>query len=408
MSQHEVDLAVYPDECDPYGHLNQASFLALFERARWAMLARGPGIDLFNRHGAWPAMRRAVVDYQAPAFPGDVLRFRQTLIHHGRTSFTMRQTATRTRDDRPVAAAEFVFVCIDRSGRPVPVPAELAEFMRAPAAPSATPQPESGLRNVMVNGVRLAVDVRGAGPALLLVHGYPLDHTIWSPQLDALGAWQRVAPDLRGMGRSDAPDLGYSMATYADDLVALLEALGIERAVVCGHSMGGYIVFEFLRRWRHRAAGVILVGTKPGPDGTEARRARDAAAAEAREHGAGAIADAMLPRMLAPETTASNPALARQVRDLMAATPVSGIVGALGAMRDRADSTSLLPRLGGVPVLVLVGAEDPFSPPAGAGAMAAAIPGARFVVIADAGHLPSLEQPAVMTAAMRDFLAGIG
>ncbi len=125
-----IDLTVYPDECDAFGHLNQASFLSLFERARWETLARGPGMDVFTRAGAWPAVRKAVIDYHAAAFPGDVLRFEQTLTHLGRTSFTMRQTARRPSDDTLVATAEFIFVCIGREGRPVPVSAEFGSFMR--------------------------------------------------------------------------------------------------------------------------------------------------------------------------------------------------------------------------------------------------------------------------------------
>src|SRR5579864_1598758 len=123
----EIDLTVYPDECDSFGHLNQASFLSLFERARWEMLARGPGMDIFTRHATWPAVRRAVIDYHVAAYPGDVLRFHQALTHHGRTSFTMRQTARRMRDDALISTAEFVFVCINREGRPAPVPAEFGE-----------------------------------------------------------------------------------------------------------------------------------------------------------------------------------------------------------------------------------------------------------------------------------------
>src|SRR4026209_924602 len=125
----EIDLTVYPDECDAFGHLNQAAFLSLFERARWEMLGRGPGMDVFTRAGAWPAVRKTVIDYHAAAFPGDVLRFHQTLTHHGRTSFTMRQTARRGSDDPLIAPAEFVFVCINREGRPIPVPEEFGTFM---------------------------------------------------------------------------------------------------------------------------------------------------------------------------------------------------------------------------------------------------------------------------------------
>jgi YbgC/YbaW family acyl-CoA thioester hydrolase len=402
MGVPEIDLTVYPDECDAFGHLNQAAFLTLFERARWEMLARGPGMDVFTRHGAWPAVRKTVIDYHAPAFPGDVLRFTHALTHHGRTSFTLRQTARRGRDDALVATAEFVFVCIDREGHPIPVPREVGEYM------STRPALPGGMRRVTVNGVNLAVDVRGSGPAVLFVHGYPLDHTVWEPQLQALDGWRRIAPDLRGMGLSDAPDLGYSMAIYADDLAALLDALGVERAVLCGLSMGGYVAFEFLRRWRARVAALVLVDTRAEPDGAEAKRARDVAAAQAREKGAAAIADAMLPKMLSTASVRDKPGLAERVRALMAATPVAGIVGALGAMRDRPDSTTLLPSLGDVPTLVLAGSDDEITPSAAAAAMAAAIPGARLVEIAGAGHLATLEEPSATTEALRTFLSRLG
>ncbi|MGH7631390.1 MAG: alpha/beta fold hydrolase [Gemmatimonadales bacterium] len=396
MPPTDVDLTVYPDECDTFGHLNQASFLALFERARWAMLARGPGMDVFTRHAAWPAVRKANVEYLAAAFPGDVLRFQLTLVHHGRTSFTLRQMARRVRDDALIATAELVFVCIDAGGRPTPVPTEFTTFVNA--------QPSGGGQRVTVNGVTLAVDVRGDGPAILFVHGYPLDRSIWAPQLEALDGWCRIAPDLRGMGASDAPDLGYAMATYAEDLVALLNTLGVERAVVCGLSMGGYIAFELLRRWRERVSGLVLIDTRAEADSSEGRRAREAAAQQARELGAGAVADAMLPDMLAPGTRERDPALVERVRGMMASAPVAGIVGALAAMRDRQDSTPLLPTLDGVPTLVVTGAEDRIIPPDRARAMAARIPDARFAVIPAAGHLPPLEAPEATTNALRAFL----
>jgi 3-oxoadipate enol-lactonase len=397
----EIDLTVYPDECDAFGHLNQASFLSLFERARWEMLVRGPGMDVFTRAGAWPAVRKTVIDYHAAAFPGDVLRFHQALIHHGRTSFTLRQTARRLRDDTLVATAEFVFVCINRDGRPIPVPAEFGEFMN--------PRRTSGdAQRLTVNGVNLAVDVRGEGPAVLFVHGYPLDRTIWRDPMDALEGFRRIAPDLRGMGQSDAPDLGYGMGTYAADLAALLDALGVEDVVLCGLSMGGYVAFEFLRRWRERVRGLVLMDTRAEADGTEARRAREAAAAMARESGAGAVAEAMLPRLLAPKTFTEAPELVDRLRRAIAESPVAGIVGALLAMRDRHDSTGLLPTLAGLPTLVVVGEEDAIIPPEGARRLAGAIPGARLVVISGAGHLPPVERPSETTAALREFLRVVG
>jgi 3-oxoadipate enol-lactonase len=397
----EIDLTVYPDECDAFGHLNQASFLSLFERARWEMLVRGPGIDVFTRAGAWPAVRKTVIDYHAAAFPGDVLRFHQALTHHGRTSFTMRQTARRMRDDVLIATAEFVFVCINREGRPIPVPAEFGEFMHARPA-------SGGAQRLTVNGVSLAVETRGEGPAILFVHGYPFDRTIWREQIDALEGYRRIAPDLRGMGESDAPDLGYGMAMYADDLAALLDTLGVDDVVLCGLSMGGYVIFEFLRRWRSRVRGLILIDTRAEADGAEARRARDTMAAAARESGAEAVAEAMLPKVLSAASLEHDAATAERIRGIMAATPVAGLVGALAAMRDRHDSTGLLPTLGGLPTLIIVGEEDTITPPDTARRMATAIPGARLVVIPGAAHVPPVEQPAETTSVIREFLRIVG
>jgi YbgC/YbaW family acyl-CoA thioester hydrolase len=396
----EIDLTVYPDECDAFGHLNQASFLSLFERARWEMLARGPGMDVFSRMGAWPAVRRTAIDYHAAAFPGDVLRFSQALVHHGRTSFTMRQTARRVRDDALIATAEFVFVTINREGRPVPVPEEVGRSMNA------RPLVAGDVQRVTVNGVSLAVEVQGAAdaPAILFVHGYPLNRTMWADQLAALDGWRRIAPDLRGMGQSDAPDLGYSITTYAADLAALLDTLGVEEVVLVGLSMGGYVAFELLRRHRGRVRALVLLDTRAEPDSAEGKRARDAAAAQAREGGAKAIADQMLGRMLADGASAE--ALAR-TRRMIEAAPVPGIVGALAAMRDRPDSTPLLPTLEGLPTLVVVGEHDALTPPDAARRMAEAIPGARVEVIPGAGHLPPVEQAEATSRVLRDFLEGL-
>ena len=402
MPTPEIDLVVYPDECDAFGHLNQASFLSLFERARWEMLRGGPGMDVFTRQGAWPALRKTVIDYQAAAFPGDVLRFQQVLTHVGRTSFTMRQSARRVRDDALIASAEFVFVCIDRDGRPIPVPQEFGDYMNARRSSV------EDVQRITVNGVNLAVEVRGEGPAILFIHGYPLDRSIWREQMERLEGFQRIAPDLRGMGQSDAPDLGYSMSIYAADLAALLDVLGVDEVILCGLSMGGYVALEFLRQRRSRVRGLVLMDTRADADTPEVRRSRDGAAATARDRGAAAIADAMLPKMLAPATLARRPDISKRLRALMAGTPVPGIVGALAAMRDREGSEALLTTLAGVPTLVLVGEADGLTPPHQARAMAEAIPGARLAIIPGAGHLPPVEQPEATAEALREFLRSLG
>lgn len=398
----EIDLTVYPDECDTFGHLNQASFLSLFERARWEMLARGPGMDVFTRNNAWPAVRKTTIDYHAPAFPGDIIRFQAALTHHGRTSFTMRQSARRASDDTPIAAAEFVFVCVDKDGRPVPVPSEVARFMNA--RPSSS---RGEVTRLTVNGVNLAVDVRGEGPAILFIHGYPLDRTIWQHQVGALTGWKRIAPDLRGLGLSDAPDLGYSIATYADDLAALLDTLAIDRAVICGHSLGGYIAFELARRYRERVRALVLLGTRAEGDSAEARKGRDVSMALAKEQGAVAVAGQMLPKLFAPGALQSLPEVAARIRTTIENTPLSGILGALGAMRDRVDSTPLLPTLSETPTLVVVGDQDQMTPPPLSRMIAEGIPGAVLSVIANAGHLPAVEQPIATTRVLAEFLESL-
>ena len=386
-----IQLTVYPDECDAYGHLNQAAYLALFERARWELLARGPGMDAFTQAGVWPAVRRCTIDYHAGVWPGDVLAFEVTLAGRGRTSFTLRQQAVRTRDRRLVAVAEIVFVCIDREERPVPVPEEIL------AALTAAP------RLVMLaDGTTLALDASGhGGVPVLFVHGYPLDRTMWRAQLEGITGHWLLAPDLRGFGASPLAGGGTTLAQHADDLAALLDALGIDRVVLAGLSMGGYVAFEFLRRHRDRVRGLVLLDTKAEADDETARAGRDAAIVKVAEEGASAIAAAMAKKLFAAGTP---PAVREALEEQMAGMSVAGIMAALVAMRDRADSTALLPTLTDLPTLVIVGAEDQLTPPAAAERMVAAIPGAQLVVVEGAGHVPPVERPATVNEAFQAFL----
>lgn len=198
------------------------------------------------------------------------------------------------------------------------------------------------------------------------------------------------------------------MSIYAADLAALLDVLGVDEVVLCGLSMGGYIALEFLRQRRSRVRGLVLMDTRAEADTPEIRRSRDAAAATAKERGAAAIADAMLPKVLAAATLGRRPDMAERLRSLMAGTPVPGIVGALAAMRDREGSEALLETLAPIPTLVVVGEADGVAPPAQARAMAAAIPGAKLAIIPGAGHLPPLEQPDATTERLREFLRSLG
>ncbi len=245
--------------------------------------------------------------------------------------------------------------------------------------------------------------------AVLFIHGFPFDHSMWRHQVAALSRWRCIAPDLRGAGASPGPDAAaeYSVAVYANDLIERLDALEIREAVICGLSMGGYIAFELLRSHPARVRAAILCNTKAAADSETAKRDRDTMAVLAQQRGAGAIAEQLLPKLLSRSTSEQRPEVAREVREMMARAPVRGIVGALHALRERPDSTPLL-RTIQVPVLVVAGAEDVIAPAEGMREMARAIPGAEFVMIAEAGHVAPLEQPRAVNAAVTAFLTKLG
>ena len=260
---------------------------------------------------------------------------------------------------------------------------------------------------VPAGDVELAVEVRGEGMPVLFVHGFPFDRTVWRHQLATLSRVQRIAPDLRGVGASGAPASdSYSLARYADDLVAVLDALAIRAAVVCGLSMGGYIIFELLRRHAGRVRAIVLADTKVEPDSEQTKRDRDELAALAERQGQDAVIDRLLPRLLAPATRGARPDVVAVVREMARRWTVPGLVGALRTLRDRPDSTATLSGVR-VPTLILVGQEDEVSPPAAAQVMAGLVPGAQCHVIPAAGHLAPLEQPRATGRLLSDFLSGL-
>jgi 3-oxoadipate enol-lactonase len=246
-------------------------------------------------------------------------------------------------------------------------------------------------------------------PTILFIHGFPFDHSMWRRQLDALSGWQCLAPDLRGAGTADAPASPdeYSMGSYARDLIGFLDERHVESVVVCGLSMGGYITFELLRQVPQRVRAAILCNTKSTADTPDAKRGRDTLAAKARNQGASAVAEDLVPKLVAGATRERRPEIVREVTALIERQPVVGIVGALRALRERPDSTPLLGEIR-VPVLVIAGDDDQITPAAGMQEMARAIPGARFALIRHAGHLTPLEQPAAVNAELESFLAKLG
>ncbi|VAW31291.1 hypothetical protein MNBD_CHLOROFLEXI01-3717 [hydrothermal vent metagenome] len=242
-------------------------------------------------------------------------------------------------------------------------------------------------------------------PTLLLIHGFPLSSQMWMPQLEDLEPFVRViAPDLRGFGHSDSASGAYSVTLLADDCADLLGHLNVATPfIVCGLSMGGYIALEFYRRYPEHVAGLILAATRAGADSDAGKLNRDKAAQLAKDEGATAVSDGMLPKLFAPKNYESDQELVDYVKGVMGTASLNGVVGSLMAMKDRPDSTAMLADIE-VPVLIIHGAEDQLIPVAEAEGMAKAIPNAELVVVQGAGHLPNLEEPDQFNDAIIDFL----
>lgn len=265
---------------------------------------------------------------------------------------------------------------------------------------------DAGVKERIAGGLRWSYrEVDGKGPALLFLHAFPLQKAMWEPALASLAGERRaVAVDLPGFGGS-APWPGEpSLEAYAGGLVALLDALGLEKVVPCGLSMGGYLTLALWRRYRERIAGMVLADTRAGADSDQAREGRRTLMARVREEGPRAAADQFLPNLVGPTTRARQPQLLSRLEGWILANSPEGIVAALEAMASRPDSTHLLGSIN-VPALVVVGEEDSLTTPAEAEQLAAAIPGARLARIAQAGHLSAVEQPEAFNQALADFLA---
>lgn len=262
---------------------------------------------------------------------------------------------------------------------------------------------------VPVNNTYLAYDDHGIGLPVLFLHAFPLNRQMWQAELTALLADERyrlVALDWRGFGESDITTPVSTMELFADDVAGLMDALGIQRAVLCGLSMGGYAAFAFLRKYPQRVSGLILADTRPGADSPEAQANRENVARIAETQGTGAIADLQVPRVLSEYTRQHHPEVELRVRQMIDAATAQGIAAASRGMGQRADSTDLLAGIT-CPTLIVVGEQDVLTPPIVAQEYAAQIPGAQCVVIQHAGHLSNLEQPEAFLQVVRGFLGSL-
>lgn len=255
-----------------------------------------------------------------------------------------------------------------------------------------------------VNGTMLYYREAGEGELSVFIHGFPLDHTVWLAQLDGLAHVRRcVAVDLRGFGRSDPiGEQALTMEILADDVAALVQALGATEVDIVGISMGGYVALALYELRPAMVRTLSLVDTRAGADSPEARSARDALADQLLDHGRVSFAGTMMASLLAPRPSKATQA---RLRSMIEGTRYETIVAALEGMKERPDRTSLLPQIA-VPTLVAVGEQDVLTPPAQARAMAESIPGARTTVIRGAGHLSPMERPDEVNSALIELFEG--
>jgi 3-oxoadipate enol-lactonase len=245
----------------------------------------------------------------------------------------------------------------------------------------------------------------GAGWPVLLIHAFPLNADMWRPQIErAPDGWRLIAPDLRGFGSwSSSVHPTPSMDAFAADLASLLDVLEIERAVIGGESMGGYITFALLRKWPERFSGVLLASTRAAADNAEGLEGRRKMSELVRSSGPGAVADQMLPKLLGATSMRERPHLTGQVRAMIERNSPEGIDAAIHAMMRRPDSTPMLAGIT-VPALVVAGEEDTIIPVKEADTLGRSIPRSRLVVLPGAGHLSNLEAPEQFSLAVADFL----
>jgi len=241
------------------------------------------------------------------------------------------------------------------------------------------------MNTVAVNGIKLAYVRRGKGTPLVLIHGYPLDHTSWNEVASLLeNNFDLILPDLRGFGQSTTVETPYTISDMADDLASLLDHLEVEKAALAGHSMGGYVALAFAKKYPQRVSGLGLVSSQAVADSPEGKDRRYQTAADVVEKGVNIVAEAMTPKL---STDASVQAF---VRDVIVKQSKSSVIGALKAMAERENLMSHLSSVK-FPVVLIHGNADVLIPIERAKEIKTVLPSAQLVELQGAGHMPMME-----------------
>jgi 3-oxoadipate enol-lactonase len=241
------------------------------------------------------------------------------------------------------------------------------------------------MKKVQVNNIALAYERMGKGKPLMLIHGYPLDHTSWNEAASLLeNDFDVILPDLRGFGQSTTIETPYSMSDMADDLAGLLDHLEIEKVALAGHSMGGYVALAFAKKYPQRVSGLGLVSSQAAADSPEGKDRRYQAAADVAQKGVGVVAEAMPPKLSADVRVQTF------VRTVIEQQSPSAVIGALKAMAEREDQMSHIPSVA-FPVVLIHGDADVLIPIDRAKEIKAVLPSARLIELQGAGHMPMME-----------------
>lgn len=259
--------------------------------------------------------------------------------------------------------------------------------------------------NALINGISLSYEDKGSGPAVLLIHGFPLTRAMWQPQIEALSAagFRIIAPDLRGSGSSDATAGPYSMSLFADDIIALMDMLQLEQASICGMSMGGYVLFNILERHPERVRSAIFMVTRCTSDTPQVRSERLALLDAVWQQGPAALAGRSATVLFAPENLGTNKELLHTVSNWLSAVAPQGMAGTIQALLDRKDYSCALATFT-QPALIIGAEQDQAVTPGELRAIAAGLPNSELHMISGAGHLVNLERPEACNICLLDFL----
>ena len=253
-----------------------------------------------------------------------------------------------------------------------------------------------------VNGIEIAYDDTGSGPALVLLHGYPFNRSLWRDQVELLSQSHRViTPDLRGHGESEVAPA--TMEGMARDIESLMQILEIPPAVIGGLSMGGYVTLAFYRLFPQRVRGLVLADTRASADTAEAKQTRAQQAELALKEGMAGITADMMPKLLRAETLAERPDIVERLREMMMSTNPRGAAEALKAMASRDDQTNLLSSIT-VPTLIIVGRDDAITTVKDSELMHKGIRESQLEVIENSGHVSNLEQGKQFNRILQEFL----